>query len=121
MKASDFVTLMNTNNAGIYKSDALFGTNHGYPIFSTQTATMTDPYIVEKGEEVIIPNGTTATIPTSITIEDGGSLVDNRTTGNIYNGTTQVTLIKNLYVNKWNLFGISQINSNNCKCNRSIK
>lgn len=103
MKKSDFVALMNTNNADIYQSDALFGTNHGYPIFSTQTAKMADPYIVKKGEEVIIPNGTTATIPTSITIEDGGSLVNNSA-----NTLSSVTIQRKMKVSAWNLFGRTQ-------------
>jgi hypothetical protein len=87
-----------------YKADySTFVINDGYPVFNTQT---NDPYTIYDGKEVVIPEGNTETIPSAITIKDGGSLIIESTDENIYNTIEQETTVETqMKVGAWNLFG----------------
>jgi hypothetical protein len=109
MKTNTFAnTTLNGSSSGgatAYVNDYTpFPVNGGYPIFNgAPAASLTVPYTVGKGEEIIIPEGTSATnIPSNITISDGGSLIDNS------NNVSSVTIQRKLKVGAWNLFGLTQ-------------
>lgn len=89
-----------TNN---YEKDN-FTLNEGYPVFATQnTVAMADISSGIITKNMVIPYGYTATtIPTTVTIEDGASLVDNTKT------VTTATIKKKMKVSSWNLWGRAQ-------------
>jgi hypothetical protein len=93
------------NSEHQYKDDAPFGNNYGYPIFFNDEYGKIDPYTIIDGEEMIVPSiydrnaSLQSRIPSNITIEDGGSLI------NLTTVTPNVTIQRKLKVKEWNLFG----------------
>jgi hypothetical protein len=109
MKLPAFVTTLNSGVTN-YQSDILFGENYGYPIFTTQTAKIANPYKISNGEEVIIKSTTqVAEIPNTITIKDGGSLINNGDASLLKDKTINVE--RQLKAGAWNLVG-SVLNNN---------
>jgi hypothetical protein len=108
LKSASFVNTLNTTPVSIkYIGERNYiipaaNVNYNYPVLDFTTPTPS-PYTIHNGEEYIVPNGTsTPNIPSSIIIEDGGSLIDN--SGNV----SSVTIQRKLKVGAWNLFGLTQ-------------
>ncbi|MDR0789809.1 MAG: T9SS type A sorting domain-containing protein [Bacteroidales bacterium] len=126
MLATSFVTTLNTDNPvseTTWASDdgvALWqNSNFGYPIFtvSVGTAVLRDPYIIGNGETVVIPSGYVGTMPNTVIVQNGGSLVNELVPvpgfslliedgGSFYNKTDQNKagrLQRDLFIQRWNL------------------
>jgi hypothetical protein len=111
MQSAGFVDLLNTTTIIIgekeFAQDNTPNVNGGYPIFSSSSPTLTSPYTIANGKELIIPSTTAATdIPSIITIKDGGSLINNGA-ASLLTGKT-INVERQLKVGEWNLFGLAQ-------------